>query len=800
MSIHGSKTRRLCLALMVVPLLLAACSAEQRKQRYIERGQEYLQAEQFEQAGIEFRNAAQIDPQDAQARFLVGQAAERLGKVRDAAGHYLAALDIDTAHPGARAAMARMYALGGIPDKAMALVEPGLAQDPDDAELLTVRAVVQLQRGDTAAALRDAERAHGLAPENQNAVALLASLYAQGGQRDKAIAVVNEIIERHPLDVELNVVLADLYHAAGDARSAEAALRRAMQADPKALPGRLRLVRFLLLQKNADAAEALLREGVALTPEDPQVKLALVELLAGLRGAAAAEAEIQRMLVGKRDDDELRLVLAGFHERLEHLEQAAADYQAVIAHAGTRPAGLTARNRLAAMAMRRERLDEADRLVREVLAENPGDADALTLRGNLALARGQVDAAITDLRAVLRDQPKAAAVARALARAHDRKGEGSLAEETLRAALQANPGDAGLRLDLASLLAQSGRAALARPLLVALAREKPGDLGVLRALFAVQQAEKDHAGAVATAQEIQRLAPRSSLGAYLAGQAASAQGDTAAALESYERALQLQPTATEPLAEIVKVLLQRRQIDAAAQRVQQALAAYPGNAALHMMRGEIDVMAARQAAAITAFKEASRLSPAWWKPYRGEAIALLASGQAEQAIAALRTGVERSGHSAELVTDLASLLERQGRPAEAIRLYEAAVARDERQAFAVNNLAMLLANYGAAEADIARALGLVEKLAGSVDPGVLDTRGWVKLKAGQVTEAVTLLQKAADGLPEAPAVRYHLAKAQLQSGDSAAARRNLERALASEHPFHGRDDARRTLDGLKGRG
>jgi predicted Zn-dependent protease len=573
-----------------------------------------------------------------------------------------------------------------------------------------------------------------------------------------------------------------------------------MGADPSVLPGRLRLVRFLLLQKKVDAAEAVLREGVQIAPQDPLAKLALVEMLAGQRGAAAAEAEIRRMLATSPDDDELRLALGGFHERLDRPDDAAADYRAVIAHAGTGPKGLTARNRLAALAMRRERLAEAAARIREVLAENAADADALTLRGNLALARGQVDAAITDLRAVLRDQPKAVAVARALARAHDRKGEGALGEETLRAALQASPRDAGLRLDLASLLVRTGRYAQARPLLLELARELPADLGVRQALFALQHAEKDYAGAAATAQEIQRLAPQAPLGHFMGGQVARAQGDVAAALAGFERALQLKPSATEPLAEIVKILLERRQTDPAAQRVQQALAAHPGNAALHMMRGEIDIMAARHDAALAAFREASRLSPGWWKPYRGEAIALLASRQSEQAIAALRTGIERSSGSPELVTDLASLLERTGKPAEAIRVYEAAVARDAGQTYAINNLAMLFANHGASDADVARALELIERLAGSDDPGVLDTRGWVKFKAGQLAEAVTLLQRAADGLPDVPVVRYHLAKAQLQSGDNVAARRNLERALASEQKFQGQEDARRTLDGIKGRG
>src|SRR5699024_9949574 len=113
--------------------------------------------------------------------------------------------------------------------------------------------------------------------------------------------------------------------------------------------------------------------------------------------------------------------------------------------------GLTARNRLASIAVGRGKFDEALNLVAVTLKKNPRDNDALIIRGNIALERNDAAAAIADLRAVLRDQPSAGGVLRTLARAHLKNGEPALAEEALRQALEVGPSDVAVRIEFAQL-------------------------------------------------------------------------------------------------------------------------------------------------------------------------------------------------------------------------------------------------------------------------------------------------------------------------------------------------------------
>jgi Tfp pilus assembly protein PilF len=227
---------------LIFAVLLVACSgAEGRKSGYLAKGQEYLTAHNYAKARLEFRNALQLDPNDAQASFLAGQAAEHLGNLREAVQMYRGAIDTDPKHLGARAHLALLYAYGGAPDKAVEVVEPGLAIAPNDPDLLTARAAARLRLGDKASAQADAEKAVKLSPGNENAVALLASMYQQAGQGQRAIDLVSKALQTPTPGVELKLVLAQLYLANHRHPEAVQEMQSAIAAESDQLGYRYRL-------------------------------------------------------------------------------------------------------------------------------------------------------------------------------------------------------------------------------------------------------------------------------------------------------------------------------------------------------------------------------------------------------------------------------------------------------------------------------------------------------------------------------------------------------------------------------
>jgi tetratricopeptide (TPR) repeat protein len=784
--------------LVLSTVALYGCGgAQARKQGYLERGDKYFAEQNYEKARVEYRNAMQIDPKDAQARYSVGRTSEKLSNPKDAVAQYQAAIDADPKHTAARAALARLFLLGGVPDKALELAEAGLTDAPNSAELLTVRAAVQARKGRIEAAFEDANAAIKINPADEYTVALLASLYSQGGRSDKAIEVVREGLALLPKNVDLHVVLADLELAQGHPGQAEEQLTRVIELEPKSLMHRYRLARFHISQKNLDAAEAVLRDTIKAEPENATAKMALVEFLSAQRDPITAEKQLEEFVARNPKDEQLRLQLGAYYEQREQTEKAEQTYKAVIASSDTKPDGLMARNRLAALFLKRNDIKQATALIDQVLKENARDNDALIMRGNLALARGDTTSAITDLRSVLRDQPNAVSVMRALARAHLQNKELALAEETLHNAVQVNPRDPDTRLDLAQFFTQTGRPEQARPLLEQLADEMPSDVRMYDSIIRVQTLQKDFAAARTSAKKFQELRPDLSLAYYLGGIVEEADGKIDAAIREFEAALKIQPNASDPLVALVRIELTRKQPDRALARVDQAIVANSENAVAHNIRGELFIARGKPSEAVANFEAAIAAEPRWWVPYRGLAIAQAGGNNYDASIAALKRGIDTGNGEPKLFAELATLYERLNRDTDAMATYEAWLGREPNSLIAANNLAMLLVNEGKDKKHLERAQQLSAQLSKSDEPAVLDTRGWIDYKSGNFRQAVQLLERAVEKSATSPVLKYHLAMAQLANGDPLGARRNLEAALSGGAKFDGADEAQSALNELK---
>src|SRR5262249_19693485 len=118
---------------------------------------------------------------------------------------------------------------------------------------------------------------------------------------------------------------------------------------------------------------------------------------------------------------------------------------------------------------------------------------------------------------------------------------------------------------------------------------------------------------------------------------------------------------------------------------------------------------------------------------------------------------------------------------------------------ATNNLAMLLVTYRSDQVSLDRARDLTLRFANSDVGALLDTRGWVMFKRGELPEALSSLEKASSRTPNSKVILYHLGMVQLRAGQADKARASLEAALSGGASFTGTDEARLALAGLKRR-
>jgi tetratricopeptide (TPR) repeat protein len=787
------------MALLAAAAALPACGgADAHRASHIARGQQYFAQGKLEKARIEFSNALQIAPQDAAARYLMGKILERLGDLRGAAGMYQAAIDVDSGQLAARAGLARLYLLAGLPEKALSLIKPGLARQPDNAELLGVRALAHLRLKDPTQALADAERAVRLAPSNTDVVLGLADVYRETEQPERALQLLRTAIERAPDALDLRRSLAGMYAARGEEKLAEAQLLKLVELRPKALDVRLQLAAFYAGGRHFDEAQRTLRAAVTDLPEREEAKLAYAQFLAQNRADARGEQALRALIADQPRDYVLQIALGELQQRAGEMPQAVGTYRAIVARDPRGPEGVAARDRLAALDVLGGHFDDARPLLAQALQDNPHDDDALTMRANLALRDGDPVSAIADLRAVLRDQPQSLSILRSLARAQLANHSPVLAEENLRTALAIAPQDVGVRTDLGELLTRVQRAEEAVTLLEETVQANPSAIAAHTALIEAYLARGDLSAARAAAEHLKSDLPGQPLGWYLAGQIAERQHRLDEAQREFEQAIRLQPSATDALAALARLELGRGQGARALELLHGARQRMPGNAEVQELLGELYVAQRNYPEAIAALAEALRLAPNWWLPYRNLALARLAGQDSAGALAAYEAGVKATGEPL-LVVDLAEAYVQQGRVDDALRQYESLHQRRPSLDVATNNLAMLLVTYRHDQASLERARDLTTAFAGSDVAAFLDTYGWVRLKEGDVPAALTALQRASQEATASKVILYHLGMAYLKAGQPDKARTSLEAALAGGDSFSGTQEARLALAQIKGR-
>ena len=787
------------LLVVLVTVVVTGCGGPaERKAAHMQRGEELYKSGEFEKARLEFNNVLQIDPKDEKARYMLGETYEKLQDIRNAAGQYLAIIQEDPKHIDARVKMGQIYALMRAPDQAMEQVEAVLKLDPKNADALAIRGSVKAQKGDMDAALADAQAALLQAPGQANASVLKAAILVTRHQTDQAVDVLKTSIAKNPDNNSLKLVLAKIYAEIGDHDKAVDTLRALVKADPKSLAFRLQLANYLTGLKKPDDAEQVLKAAVADLADDVKPKLALAEFLANQRDKAQAEAALKGWIAKDSGNYPLYFALGALYENMGDNKQAIATYQKVIDLADTKPEGLNARTKLAAVYLRERNLDKAGALVAEVLKENAKDKDALLLHGEMAMGKKDYITAIGDFRTILKDNPTADIATRLLARANVLNNQPDLAKDVLQKAIDNNPKDLVLRNDYIQLLVQGHDLNGAIEQLEEVLKISPNNFGALESLFKAHAVNRDWGSARAIAEQLKTSFPDKPHGYYFAGLVHQAEGKLAESVDDFDAALQRAPDAVEPLSQLIKSYLAMGRRDKAQDRLHKVLAEQPKNFVAMNLLGELAMADKKFDDAIGLFKQSIAVNPKWPVPYNNMAFCYVSQKNDDAAVKAYQDGMAATDNAVLLRTGLAGLYERQGKIDLARAQYELVLQSAPDSPLAANNLAMLLIEHGKDKASIDRAAKLVQALKDATNPAFLDTYGWVHYHSGDFATAVTYLEKAVKGAPDQAIMHYHLGMAYFKKGDKDAAREQLKLAVDTQSDYRGLDEAKTTLKGLGG--
>ena len=781
--------------IVVVAVLFVACGGpEERKAKYRERAQEYLEAGNYPKARVALRNVLKIDPKDADAYFLFAQVEEKEKNWRNAVGLYQKLVELAPDHTAGLIILAKYYLEARLTEHVVSTADKVLAKEPQHPQAKALKIAVLAVEGKLPNAMTKAEALRSQFPTEPDVAILLATLYAQQQRYREAEATLQRALDAHPKDMDLLNNLNTILVQAKDMGGAEMVARRMIEAEPKLFDHRLRLAQFFDAQGAHEKAEEILREAIALDPKSEEPRLLLADFLSTRKGLPAAEQALLEAATQLPHSTKIQFGLAALYLKSGQDAKAREQYAALVKDYKKKPAGFEAKVKLAEMDFVSGKQAEAEGQVQEVLKENPRSSDGLILSGRMALARRNGKDAVQAFRTVLHDQPELATVHFLLGQAYLQTGENNLAKESFERAVALYPGQVDARRSLAALESQSGRHQQARARLDDLLKQRPDDLAALNMLMMVDLVTKNWVEAEGTLERLRTVAKDSAVAVMAEGRLRQAQGQFDKASAAYERATALDPNDPEPLLSLVKLEVAQRRADRAKTRLDALLTARPDHQFGHGILGEVLTLSGHPQEADTQFREASRVNPKWITPWVDWGELWLAQKQPDQAVQVIQAGLKANPNSEELHMLLASAYSTQSQIDHAITAYEGALRLNPRNVLVANNLAVLLVDYKGDPQSLQKAFALSRDFEKDAPhPLFLDTLGWVRFKMGQQDEALRLMKNAVAKSPEVPTLNYHLGMAYHQSGRTAEARAYLSKALKSAEAFQGRQEAEQIL-------
>lgn len=780
--------------IVALAVLIVACGgAEERKAAHLEKGKGLYEQGQYVKARLEFKNVLQIDPKHVEALYMLGLADEKIHDWREAFASYSHAVKLDPGHVDARVKLGNLHLLNKAHDEALGAAEAALTYQPDHADALVLRGLALSRLGDREGAMRDARMAWETHPGHVNAASLLAWLYAGERQTDEAVRVLRAAARQGSERTQLDVMLAGVYSRAGRHEQAVEVFREVVLRKPRNVAYRTRLAALYAKLGKLDQAERVLREGVELEGDNTASKLALVSFLSRHRDRVSAEKQLVGFIEQASDAYELRFALARLYEADDQPDKVKRVYRDIIETEDAGSHQMTARNRLAQLLLKEDKLEEAGALVEEVLEDNPNDSRALLISGSIALAQKDAGGAIADARTLLRGEPTSPRALRLLARAHLLNRDLQLAKGNLEKAVRANPRDIQSRLELTQLQLQMRVEGEAVASLVQILALSPDHSGALEAMAKVHIKRRKWAEAEQLVARMKAARPHQWQGYYMKGLLEQARGNWDKSIEELELALEREPRAIAPLTAMTRSHLALEQPDQAFARVKAAIGKWPGHAAAYKLLGDLLSGQRNHNEAIAAYGKAIELKPKWAPAYLGLGNLHLVRGDEARAIEVYQQGLEAAPDHLPLSLQLANAYEKSGDYARAISELERVLKQRPDADVAANNLAMLLINHRSDQRSLDTALVLAQRFEHSRNPAFGDTLGWVHYKRGDVDQAIAVLQKALLKAPDAPVINYHSGMAYLKKGRTQEATTHLSKAVRAKAKFLGLEEARQAL-------
>lgn len=297
-SMPCSRLLTLCLALLVS----SSCSQfdEQQFTHYLQRGDQYVQQQQFAKAVIEYKNAARMGPNDVSIHWKLAQAALRTKDFQTAFAALQRTSRLDPNHYDAKNSLGQLYLAVGKTKESRQIAEELVVNHPLRPAGYMLRGHLIARDGDLAAAIAQFQEAVGRNPADDETMVAIGHLYLLQQSSTQALVWYDRALQTNPDSIEARVARGNYYFAAGQAAAGEMDFQTALDLGRDSEDMRLAIAVQHLMQGRPQHAEQELT-AIAETMKSQKAGVLLIELKLELGKVAEAKALLEAIRKEKTD-------------------------------------------------------------------------------------------------------------------------------------------------------------------------------------------------------------------------------------------------------------------------------------------------------------------------------------------------------------------------------------------------------------------------------------------------------------------------------------------------------------------
>src|SRR5438046_4339832 len=399
--------------LILVILLVTACSKEARKARLLGEADNYFKAGNYVKAKLAYRNVLRLDPQNTLAFERIGAMWQDDGEPLRAGAFLKRASELDPKSVQNRIRLARCYVATGHFNDGTKEALKVLEQAPDNGDAIITLTEAARSKEDIETAKEQLQKF----PKKNDASFYLAvaNLSFNGADLSTAGSALQQALATDPKSSAAHMAMGNLHLVQKDQKQAGEEFKKAAELAPVRSMERLKYDEFKSTSGDAEEVRRIATEMTKQAPDYPPGWVLLAELA----------------FKDKKYDEALSLLENVFSRDPEYVDGlglqgnvllAKGDMKKAVEHSErldqTYPDTPLIKYQLAQAYLKNNNTNQAKVALDQVVSINPNYDDAVLLLGQINLATGHADKVIEPLNRLLKKRPDLRNAALVLARAY----------------------------------------------------------------------------------------------------------------------------------------------------------------------------------------------------------------------------------------------------------------------------------------------------------------------------------------------------------------------------------------------